>query len=73
MADKKVRAAVLADCGFGKVGDVVEVDEDTAKTSADLDPSPGAVRYREAENAARDQQRKAAKTEAEQNELRGNR
>lgn len=63
MADKTVKAAVLADCGFGKAGDVIEIDEATAKSSADLDPAPSAVKYREDENAKREAQRKAAEAE----------
>lgn len=46
-APKTVKARVLIDCHFGKVDDVVEVDEDVAAASSDLDANPDAVAYAE--------------------------
>lgn len=44
---KKVKARVISDGGFGRINDVVEVAEDEAKNSPELDADPAAVAYAE--------------------------
>lgn len=44
---KTVKARVLADCQYGKVDEVVEVDPSVAEQSSELDAHPDAVKYAE--------------------------
>jgi hypothetical protein len=50
---KKVKCAVLSDCGYGSHGEVIEVDAEVAKNAVQLDPAPAAVAYFEAQIKAK--------------------
>ena len=63
-ADKKIKARVLVDCGFGACGDVATVTEDeleVGKADGSLDATPAAVAYAEAELAKKAKPKAAEK------------